>query len=278
MAMQPAFIKPSMLAFAHRDRLMSIHDGNLLADARAGTFLRSFLPWRRVPGTRNYHAFDVVISGGNPLLAAILLHRAAARGLKAAVALPEGDDDWPFDLAMSPEGGALVAASAGIEAERLDYGLPLAQAVMRRTLLEVAGRAALIPAEGFILSKKHPAGEVALYPADGSPRGEVLPDLCILASEFRSSVRGLLKADCLPDRKTAVFARRLILTGRPPSFTETSLIGSGAVKTIDWQHPAVVGTGTASSDVPDGASAARTMVEDVLSCARGLPLEGINPA
>jgi len=267
--------KPLPLAFARQDRLMSIHEDENLADARASTFLRGFVPWQFVKGTRNYHAFDVVITGDNPLLAAILLRRAADLGLDAAVTKPAVVDEWPYDLAMSLSGGALVLSSLKIRPDDVDRTVPAAKAALKILLKGVGRSVSVLPAKGFSISAKHPEGEIALYPIVSGSTPVFPPVQLSLVSALLSSLFPVPEAPCLPDRKTAVFARRLILTAMPAKFSDTRLSEGEFGHRIRWVHGAVTGVGTALTDVPDGRSAAKMMVEDILRCSRAIPLEGL---
>lgn len=276
-ALRGARRRPSLIAFAPRERLMSIHEDDCVLDARVATLARTFLPWSVFPGPRNYHSFDVVISGGNPLLAAILLWRAVRNGLSAAVTLPGAPDPWPYDLAMSTAGGRMILSAMEVSAQDVDSRFPVAQSVLRAMLKASAGSACLLPGHELIASVKHPPEEIALYLSDRRETVALPPEQESLASEFRLAAADFDEACCLPGYRTAVFASRLILTSMPRTFTSTSLSASDGLVRIDWDHPMVTATGTARTDTSDGESAARTMIEDVLSCARGYPLLGLRP-
>lgn len=267
--------KPAALYTASNQRIMSIHEDDNQVDAVISTFLRGLIPWRLSKGTRNFHAFDVVITGDNPLLAAMLASSAAERGLDVAITKPNIVDDWPYDLAISKSGGALIASALKLPAQDDVDGVPRSLGVLRSLMTQGRSVFTLLIASGFSVSEKHPDGELALYPIVKDDRPIFPPSQLSFVNPFLANTFGFRQAKCLPDKKTAVFTKRLVLTAMPQSLSRTKVVSGEYGGRISWDAPGIVSVGSALNDVPNGRSAAKTMIEDLLMCSRGTPLEGL---
>jgi hypothetical protein len=268
--------RPEPLTWASRSRILSIHEGTIEIDARASTFMRRCIPMSIVSGTREYHAFDVVIRGDNPVLAALLLRAAVDRGLDAAVTLPSGDDAWPYDLALSREGGSLVSAALG-SGPRSGAG---SVASLVRTALKglPPTRVTVLGQQPFLMSDKHPDGELTLYAGDGAAPAIGAAERRDACAEFAAALGDYPAGRNLGLKRTAYFAKRLVLTARPERFVGSSMTEGEFGRRIDWGHQAVWAVGTAATDAGDGRDEAGMMVDDLIRCSRGLPLVGIRPA
>lgn len=263
--MQREVRRPSRLAFASGTRLMSVHEDDNRADARVSTFVRTFLPRRRFRGTRHYHAFDVLVTGGNPLLASLLVARAASAGLDVGVTLPGPDDGWPYDLASSARASGMVSSAIGRPAEGAVSAL-----------LRASATATVLPFETFAASGKHPAGEFGIYPDPA--RSPCAEGTCFsrFRDEFVSAARFLRKAAVNPaDRTTVVFARRLVVTSLAGGFGVSEVSRGTYGNDIRWSHPSVRATGTAAARAASGRDAAEAMIDDLIRCSRGEPVNDV---
>jgi hypothetical protein len=253
-------IAPKLVAFASAPRRESAH-GSLF---RAVAGLLPFLGSRT--DSRNYHAFDVVVTSRNPLLAALVLRRAAMAGASATIVMSEDSDPWPYDLADTAEIATLVASAAGLPDEAHPTGGTATTWLLERMLAGLPRSYPIV--EGLLApASRHPDDEIALYMVGkavssldrfSSPEQSSMQDVFLRFMTGRPTVsfgsRGF----------TVVFAREIVLTGRPHSFGR-STVADGR---LSWGNERIRGLGTARWDVPDYGAAAKLMVEDVLLAGR----------
>lgn len=253
-------IAPKHVVFASAPRRESAHGGLVSTLVGMLPFLGS------KTDCRNYHAFDVVVTSSNPLLAALVLRRAATTGATAAVVMSEQSDPWPYDLADTEEVAALVASAAGLPVEAHPTGGSPTTWLLERML---AGLPRSFPVvEGQLApGSRHPDGELALYMV-----GKPVSPLDRFSSDEQASMQDVFLRfmQGRPSAKTGsrgftvVFAREIVLTGRPRSFGRSNV----ADGRISWGNERIRGLGTARWDVPDYGAAAKLMVEDIVTAGR----------
>lgn len=257
--MRKVIVATRNIVFASPERRSAAHGG--LVSSIVGTL--PLLSSKDDAGA--YHVFDVVVTDGNPLLAAIVLHRAAKAGLTAAVVTSRSTDPWPYDLAATSEISTLAASACGLADEVSPVGDNPTSWLLQR-LLSAIPRTFPVIDGSLAPSDRHPHGEIALYmsgwvpadpPASFTHQGT-------MAAIFDSFMQG--RSEAAPARRcrTIVFARQIVLTARPSLFSK-STVEDGR---IDWGSPRVLGLGTARWDAPDYREAAKLMMEDVLLAGR----------
>lgn len=258
-------IVPKRIALASGDRLFAV-DGNGIPSIGARlTALADLLPFLASErAVRWYHAVDVVVTSGNPLLAALALRGAAAAGLRASIALVSGDDAWPYDLASSDEVAHILASALRIE-------IPLSAAgsatewILTRVLSGVPRDFPVIShhvSPGGCLAGQEGVFFLGEESAVWRPIDPHHDRLSMIFGQFMKA-RATLGAGI--KGRTVVFARSLLLTSRPQTFG-SSLVENGL---ISWADP-VVGHGSARWDLPTYPDAAKAMVEDLIVLSRGI--------
>lgn len=259
-------IQPSLIAFSTADRLAAV-DGNGTPSVPGRlNALADLIPFVSGRGAvKKYHACDLIVSAHNPLLAALALRAAHLSGHSAAIAMHYGDDMWPYDLAVTDEIGHVLASALG-----MDVPGSAAGSVVPRIIEQVlAALPKVFPVIVNSLSQgnRHPAGEGVFFLGEEiAPHRPINPFHDRLSEVFQRFMarRPVLAASA--SGRTVVFARHLLLTGRPEHFAH-SMSADGV---IGW--PArVSGVGSARWDLPTYPDAAKGMLEDLLVLARGLP-------
>lgn len=217
-----------------------------------------------------YHAFDVVVTARNPLLAALVLHHAVKSGATAAVMLSEGADPWPYDLADTAEMAAVITSSVGISDEAHPTGGSSTSWALERLL---AGIPRSVPTiQGCLApASRHPSDEIALYMTGrtvSSSDRNIHPRLALyeqshMQDMFLRFMAGRPTA-CVGKGRTVVFARQIVLTGRPEIFGR-SVLTNGL---LDWGHDRIRPLGTARWSVQGHEAEAKLMLEDILLATR----------
>lgn len=261
-----AMIRPSLVAFANPSRLSSVHGVGSLFDTRLSA-LAGLLPMFADPDeTRFYHAFDVVITSRNPLIACLLLHAAAATDAKVAIAMSTGPDPWPYDLGVTDEVGLLVAAQLGLGA--IPASVQVMPWVMERLLSSLPRSIPVIDA-ALSPGHRHPDRECALFlSVDHSMKNVLSAEHASMNDVFYRFMRGRPRIESYKRGRTVIFSKCIALTGRPTDFAHSLVSSDG----VSWSQPGVVGFGSSCWDVPTYPDAAKRMLEDLLIPCRGLPL------
>lgn len=259
-------MKPKLVAFTSSERLASVDGDGAPSLSSRLTALVDTLPF---VGSRNsvraYHGFDVIVSSGNPLLAALVLRGAAQKGLSAAIALGDGDDTWPYDLAATDEVAHVLATALGIEIP--DGGSESRmEKLLTRVLADIPRTYPVISHE--LRAGSRPAGdEGVFFLGEQAPIiRPVDPRQLRLWSLFGRFMAGRTAVGACPRGRTVIFTRHAILTARPKHLAE-SRVQAGIVS---WP-PSITGYGSARWDMPTHPDAAKCMLEDLLTLARGLP-------
>jgi hypothetical protein len=261
-------IRPSLIAFASTDRLASADgDGTQSLSSRLNA-VADLLPFMANPSAvRAYHACDLIVTAHNPLLAALALRAASLAGHSAAIALNYGADMWPYDLAVTDEIGHLLASALGMDVPASATG-----SVVRRIIEQIlASLRSDYPVIVNALSPgdRHPGSEGIFFMGEETvPHRPVNPFHESLSSVFHRFMSRRSALATARRGRTVVFARRLLLTGRPEVFGR-SMAGDGLVT---WDGP-VSGLGSARWDLPTYPDAAKAMLEDIITLCRGLPAE-----
>lgn len=259
-------IRPSAIAFASGHRLASVDGNGIPSLGTRLTALADLLPF--VSGrtaVKGYHATDLIVTSHNPLLAALALRAAALAGRSAAVTLNYGDDMWPYDLAVTDEIGHVLAAALGIEVPASTEGSVVPR-LLERILSEIPASYPVIT-HAIFPGSRHPEQEGTFFL--GEEIGEYTPAnphherMSQVFRRFMARRPALSASGC---GRIVVFSRHLLLTGRPESFG-TSTTENGLIR---WRGP-VSGFGSARWDLPTYPDAAKAMLEDVITLARGLP-------
>jgi len=257
-------MKPSLVAFASGVRLAAVDGAGTPSLAGRITALADLIPFVGTGSAfRGYHAFDVVVSSGNPLLATLALRAAAAAGQRAAVALASGSDPWPYDLATADETAQILASALGLDIPVVEGGYSMEWLLSR--LLSAIPRD--VPVIGHMLSPgdRHPPGEATLFMGEvAAPSPPDDPFHLRMMTVFDRFMAGRRLVGKSARGRTAVFAKQMILTSRPVNFRSCE-IRDGS---ISWGD-AVVPHGTARWDRPTYPDAAREMLEDLLVLSRG---------
>jgi len=257
-------LKPSLVAFASGVRLAAVDGDGTPSLAGRITALADLIPFvGSASAVRSFHAFDVVVSSGNPLLAALALRAAAASGQRAAVALASGSDPWPYDLASADETAHILASAVGMAIPVVEGGASMEWLLSR--LLSSIPRD--VPVIGHMLSPgdRHPPGEATFFMDDAAaPSPPDDPFHLRMATVFDRFMTGRPRVEKSVRGRTAVFAKQMILTSRPVNF-QSCEIRAGS---ISWGD-AVVPHGTARWDRPTYPDAAMEMLEDLLVLSRG---------
>lgn len=220
---------------------------------------------------RSYHAYDVVVSSRNPLLAALVLHRAAKAGASAAIVVSEDSDPWPYDLADTSEIATLIASAVGLPGEAHPTGGSSTSWLLERMLAAVPRSYPIV--EGALApASRHPDDEIALYMIGKtissferlSPLKLTSPEQASMQDVFLRFMEGRPLGSIGSRGRTVIFARQIVLTGRPEVFGRSVLTGG----LLDWGHPRISALGTARWVAPDHRDAAKLMMEDVLLAGR----------
>nr|WP_250807652.1 hypothetical protein [Neorhizobium tomejilense] len=240
----------------HRKRRYTVRESNTLAERLVPIH---FNAWRE-----QKHAFDAVISGHNPLLAAILLRQAVSYGLKCLVTFEGGDDGWPYDLATHPHAVLLAASSMGLKSDR--YGSP-ARFFAGLTEEFIATEAGMVTVleKGLTLRalvRQHD-GEVSLDAERCAPSAPS-SDRDILSGNLALALAASPKLTLAPKGKLFVFSKRAILTGLSDGFAPGSSDGS----TLAYDNRYVHAVGTAARATATDVEKAEMMVDDIVRCAR----------
>jgi hypothetical protein len=259
-------VKPSLLAFASGSRLAAVDgDGTPSIGGRL-TALADLIPFvASDSAVRGYHACDLLVTSGNPLLAALALRAAVKEGVKPAIVLTYGDDPWPYDLAATDETGRILASALRMDIPQAAEGR-IVKFIMERLLADIPRD---IPVIGHAVApgSRHPADESAFFMGEETIRYRPL-DLCHmeLSTVFTRFMIGRLRLAPISKGRTVVFAKNMLLTSRVGDFG-ASMVDDG---TISWSGR-VVGTGSARWDLPTYPDAAKGMLEDLILLSRGLP-------
>jgi len=258
-------IAPKKIALASDDRLFAVNGNGIPSIGWRITALADLLPFvASESSVRGYHAVDVVVTSGNPLLAALALRGAAAAGLRASIALVSGDDAWPYDLASSDEMAHILASALRIEIPRSAAG-NATEWILMRVLSD-------IPRAFPVISHHVSPGEclagqegVFFLGEEAAVWRPIDPHHQRLSMIFSQFMKGRAAMGVGRKGRTVVFARRLLLTSRPQTF------GSSRVENglISWAAP-VVGHGSARWDLPTYPDAAKAMLEDLIVLSRGI--------
>ena len=221
----------------------------------------NFNAWRETG-----HEAEVVVTGHNPVLAAILLKQAIDIGFKCLLTVEPGDEEWPYDLAAYPHTATLVSSALGLRATRYGHPERFLPGLVEEFVMPEAGMITVLDRGRCLraLSKQHD-GEVSLA-VDPRTRTAGRP-----SSERDLAAGALSRAVAASDRlrvsdkgRTFVFARRAILTGRSDGFAPASSDGTDIV----YENRNVFAVGTAARHVSTDQERARMMVDDIVRCAR----------
>jgi hypothetical protein len=220
---------------------------------------------------KSFHAYDVVVSSRNPLLAALVLFRAAKAGASAAIMMSEDSDPWPYDLADTDELATLIASAVGLPGEAHPTGGSSTSWLLERMLAAVPRSYPIV--EGTLApASRHPDDEIALYMTGKtissferlSPLKLTSPEQACMQDIFLRFMEGRPLASIGSRGRTVVFSRQIVLTGRPEVFGRSNLSDG----LLDWGNPRIAALGTARWVVSDHREAAELMMEDVLLAGR----------
>jgi hypothetical protein len=259
-------IQPSLIAFASTARLASVDgDGTPSLSSRLNA-VADLLPFMANPSAvRGYHACDLIVTSGNPLLAALVLRAAVHDGMKPAIVPTHGDDMWPYDLASTDETGMILASALRMDIPGSASG-KVVEYIVQRILADIPRE---IPVISHVVApgSRHPRGESVFFLGEETlPHRPVDPAHMRLSTVFGRFMIGRRHLAPTSKGRTVVFAKNLVLTTRIGDFG-TSEVKDG---TISWEGP-VVGTGSARWDLPSYPDAAKGMLEDLILLSRGLP-------
>lgn len=247
-------------------RVAAFLDGHTPLGARFGT-----------PSVRDYHQFDVLVAGPNPVLAGLLSLAACRRGLSVLVWTLATDGLWPAGVLEDPLFRSLLRGAARIEttdpARALVPGAVIAPerfAWSRETAgavgAELAARGAtrLPPRHVLRRATRDCPGEAVLHVC----RTEAGPMPAIDAlAPFASALNALpaLGPATDPKRTTAVLARRIVIV----SPTDDMSLARGA------DDPFVRTAGTAARAGGTPEEILRHAVEDLVCASRGEAVEDL---
>lgn len=260
-------VKPSLVAFASGQRLSAVDgDGTPSLGTRL-TALADLIPFVASDSSvRGYHACDLLVTSGNPLLATLALRAAVKEGVKPVVVMSHGDDLWPYDLAETDETGRILASALRMDVPQAASGR-IVEYIMERLLADIP-RAVPIIGHAVAPGSRHPADENAFFMGEETiPFRPIDPSHMRLSTVFARFMAGRRRLSPIARGRTVVFAKRMLLTSRVGDFG-ASKVSDG---TISWSGR-VAGTGSARWDLPTYPDAARGMLEDLILLARGLPV------
>lgn len=263
-------VKPSFVAFASGPRLAAVDgDGKPSIGTRL-TALADLVPFIASDSSvRGYHACDLLVTSGNPLLAALALRAAVKDGLKPAIVRTPGDDMWPYDLASTDETGRILASALRMDIPQSAVGKVM-EYILQRLLADIPRE---VPVIGHAVApgSRHPDGESVFFLGEETFPQRPL-DLCHmrLSTVFTRFMIGRRRLAPISKGRTVVFAKNMVLTTRVADFG-TSRVRNGM---ISWEGP-VIGTGSARWDLPTYPDAAKGMLEDLILLSRGLPTAGL---
>jgi hypothetical protein len=264
-------VKPSLVAFSSGARLAAVDGDGTPSIGTRLTALADLIPFvASDSAVRGYHACDLLVTSGNPLLAALVLRAAVKEGLKPAIVTTHGDDMWPYDLASTDDTGRILASALRMDIPQSASG-KVVEYITGRLLADIPREVPVI-AHAVAPGSRHPAGESAFFLGDETvPYRPVDPCHMRLSTVFTRFMIGRRRLAPIVRGRTVVFAKNMVLTARVGAFG-SSKVSDGM---ISWSGP-VVGTGSARWDLPTYPDAAKGMLEDIIVLARGLPA-GLRP-
>lgn len=220
-----------------------------------------FNAWRE-----KFHEAEVVVTGHNPFLAAIVLKQALSLGFRCLVTSEGHDDSWPYDLAMHPHTIQVVASALGFKpgrygaVERFFPGFVEEFVAAEAGLVTVMERGLSLKA----LARQH-GGELSLAvePHFGTVV-EVSRDRETVEGSLSLALSSSPRFQPAPKGRDFLFTRRAILTGRSDGFAPSS--SDGIAIRYDNRH--VHAVGTAATDAITNPQRAQMMVDDILRCSR----------
>ncbi len=259
-------VKPSFVAFASGARLAAVDGDGTPSLGNRLTALADLIPFfASDTAVRGYHACDLLVTSGNPLLATLALRAAVKDGMKPAIVMVYGDDLWPYDLATTDETGRILASALRMDIPQAADGR-IIEFVMERILADIPRDIPIID-HAVTPGTRHSEGESAFFMGDEAARYRPL-DLCHmrLSTVFTRFMIGRRRLAPVSKGRTVVFAKNMLLTSR--SGAEVASNVSDGI--ISWSGR-VVGTGSARWDLPTYPDAAKGMLEDLIVLSRGLP-------
>ncbi|MNU30511.1 hypothetical protein D3C71_190110 [compost metagenome] len=261
-------VKPSLVAFASGQRLAAVDgDGTPSLGTRL-TALADLIPFLASDSSvRGYHACDLLVTSGNPLLATLALRAAVKAGVKPAIVMTYGDDLWPYDLAATDETGRILASALRMDVPQAASGR-IIEFIMERLLADISRDIPVIN-NTVAPGTRNPEGEGAFFMGEEAVRYRPL-DLghMRLSTVFTRFMIGRSRLAPMAKGRTVVFAKRMLLTSRVGDFG-MSKVSDGM---ISWSG-GVAGTGSARWDLPTYPDAAKGMLEDLIMLSRGLPAD-----
>ncbi|NTF17266.1 hypothetical protein G6L37_02320 [Agrobacterium rubi] len=263
--------RPSRIALASGRRLAAVDgDGTPSISGRL-TALLDLLPFAAsASAVTGYHAVDLIVSSGNPLLAALAMRAASRAGMRVAVAMSGGDDMWPYDLAASDETARIMASALRIDLPQAATGAAT-EWLLSRILADIP-RDFRVIAHHLAPGTRHPQGEAVFFLGEEITTWRAIdPHHARMQVIFNRFMKGRAVMGKMRRGRTVVFSGGLVLTSRPEGFS-SSHITDGI---ISWIGP-ILPYGSARWDLPTYPDAARGMLEDIVVLSRGLPAVG-NP-
>jgi hypothetical protein len=228
------------------------------------SWLERLLPLNFNAWREDRMAFDAIITGHNPVLAAILLKQALSFGFRCLVTLEGGDDGWPYDLSTHPHAVDLLASALGLKAQRYGRRERFFPGMVDEFIAPECGNVTVL-SPGFTvrtLARQHD-GEVSLA-VDGARSIPSSPQRDLLSATLAHAVFRSPRVSPRKNGKLFVFSRRAIPTGLADGFAPGK--SDGTAITYDNRH--VYPVGTAAFSPACDTDRARMMVDDIVRCAR----------
>lgn len=256
------------IAYAPSDWLLSVHGAGNKLGARVSAISNLVIPvrFRKKTIVSSFAHYDAVITGHNPLLAAVLVKKAVERGLSTLL-LPTSSraDEWPYDLLTSTPVSTLLASLFKVPSPDGFDRVPVANQLVTSLLQAASG--GFDVGDGFgepRLSVRQPETAIAIF---GHPVASIYssePQARSLQATFRNAI---LKSPRLQSPfwgQTVIFANRVLLTGLPDGFASCDV---SADSRLTWPNKRIRGFGSAAyrprSDVDAGRAMLSSLAEIV---------------
>lgn len=207
--------------------------------------------------------FDMVVHAGNPLLAAMTCLLASRSGLSVGLVAASGRDEWPYDLAATPEFLSVVCSASGFSCDELHPASVCMAMVMRGS-----SRLVRLPSLEFGLSRRSAGNDVLPLILTSESADSGFDDGHGFSEGVRAGSYLCPSVEVGNSGSLAVFCRRLVLTSSAVKFSESAALSEDLGQRLNWGSDLISAVGSAGSVPSSGENAAKLALETVLSVSR----------
>ncbi|MTH97595.1 hypothetical protein [Roseibium sp. RKSG952] len=207
--------------------------------------------------------FDVVVHAGNPLLAALTCLLASRSGLSVGLVAASNRDEWPYDLAATPEFLSVVCSASGFSCTDLHPA-----SVCMSMALCASSRLVRFPSVEFGLSRRSAEDGVLSLILNAAPSGSGFDDGYGFFKGIKGGIHSCPSVEIGNSGSLAVFCKRLVLTSSSVMFSESVARNDELGQRLGWGSDLISAVGSAGAAPSSGENAAKLALETVLSVSR----------